>query len=422
MKLWAGAIGLAGIASAAIQIGSKPPTDTYVVFLTGNEQGHLAPCGCSFPMTGGAKRRASAIERLGSKGRNIILESSDLVSGTGRQDEIKLETFAQLNRAMDGTAISFGYAESRLGPGQANSMAQLSGGRALNSGMSPNNPYGIKSEIRRGPFLIGSVSMQSEALQNRIGEQVLTWREAVANLVRVAGEEKRHLFLMIDGSLEDARKIQSSFPEIALIQYKSNGHPSDRIVRQGATVLATNGDGGKDLLRMTWSDGAFTSYVPISLEPAFKDEVVAARLYRGYLKRVNSEDLLSKVEKVQNDLFVGSSKCGKCHAKSLSVWKKSKHSHGLETLEREGHDRDPDCVSCHVTGLDSTHGFVSRVKTPDLASIGCESCHGPGSKHTASPKLFRLPKAGPKACLSCHRLENSPKFNFAAYWAKIRHK
>jgi hypothetical protein len=422
MKLWAGVIGLAGIASAAIQIGSKAAPDTYVIFLTGNEQGHLAPCGCSFPMTGGAKRRASAIDRLGSKGRNIILESSDLISGTGRQDEIKLETLAQLNRAMDGAAMSFGYSESRLGPGGANAMSQLSGGRALNSGMRPDNPYGIKTAIRRGPFLVGSVSMQAEAIQNLIGEEVSAWQDAVANLVRIAGEEKRPLLLMIDGGLEDSRKIQSSFPSIALIQYKSNGHPMDRMVRQGSTVLATSGDGGKDLLRMTWSAGTFTSYAPISLEPAFKDESNATRLYKGYLKRVGNEDLLSKVERTRNDLFVGSSKCGKCHSKALKVWQKSKHSHGLETLEHEGHDRDPDCVACHVTGLDSTRGFVSRRKTPDLAAIGCESCHGAGSKHTAFPKLFKLPKVGPKSCVSCHRIENSPKFNFTAYWSKIRHK
>lgn len=422
MKIWAGLIGLAGVASAIVQTGAQNQPSTYVVFLTGNEQGHLAPCGCSFPMTGGAKRRATAIEQFGSKGKNIIIESSDLVSGVGRQDEIKLETLAQMNRAMDAAAMSFGYAESRLGPGQANAMAQLSGGRALNSNLSPDNPYGIKHEIRRGPFLIGAVSMQAASIEKNLAEQAVNWKEAVENLVRTASAEQRALLLMLDGNLSDAKLIRSSFPAIALIQYKSNGHPSEQITRDGNTVLATNGDGGKDLVRMTWSNGSFTSYATISLEPGFKDEASATRLYKGYLKRVTSEDLLSKVERSRNDLYVGTSKCGKCHAKALSIWKKSKHSHGLMTLEREGHDRDPDCVACHVTGLDSTRGFVSRVKTPELAAISCESCHGPGSQHTASPKLFKLPKVGSKSCASCHKVENSPRFNFALYWQKIRHK
>ncbi|HSI73617.1 MAG TPA: multiheme c-type cytochrome, partial [Fimbriimonas sp.] len=98
----------------------------------------------------------------------------------------------------------------------------------------------------------------------------------------------------------------------------------------------------------------------------------------------------------------------------------SAHAHALLTLEKEGHPRDPDCVSCHVVGLQFSTGFKSRQKTPQLANIGCESCHGAGAKHAAKPSL-KLRKLTEQACLPCHTTENSPHFDFKTYWKKIRH-
>ncbi|MBC8065424.1 MAG: cytochrome c family protein, partial [Chlorobia bacterium] len=114
--------------------------------------------------------------------------------------------------------------------------------------------------------------------------------------------------------------------------------------------------------------------------------------------------------------------CGKCHTESEKVWKKSKHAVALKTLEREGHDRDPDCVECHVVGLASIYGFTSRKATPGLTDVGCESCHGPGAKHSLTPKEVPMGKVGQESCMPCHKSENSPHFDFAKYWAKIAHK
>jgi hypothetical protein len=102
------------------------------------------------------------------------------------------------------------------------------------------------------------------------------------------------------------------------------------------------------------------------------------------------------------------------------VWKTSDHAHALKTLVAEAHDRDPDCVGCHVVGLDRVGGFVGAEKTPHLAHVGCESCHGPAARHVREPQT-PMPKVGAAGCSSCHDPRNSPRFSFASYWPRIQH-
>ncbi|MES1227789.1 MAG: multiheme c-type cytochrome [Armatimonadota bacterium] len=93
----------------------------------------------------------------------------------------------------------------------------------------------------------------------------------------------------------------------------------------------------------------------------------------------------------------------------------------MQTLAARGHDRDPECLPCHVVGLTSSKGFQSPKLTPDLVGVGCESCHGPGTAHSASPKLVRIPKVAGSTCGSCHTVNTSPNFSFEKFWKKIKH-
>jgi len=108
---------------------------------------------------------------------------------------------------------------------------------------------------------------------------------------------------------------------------------------------------------------------------------------------------------------IGSQKCMKCHFKQHATWKKEKHAAAYETIAKEA-DKDL-CVSCHTTGY-GKGGFKDMESTPELANVGCESCHGPGSKHAAA--MDEIKKAGgeatddakalitktPTTCSNCH--------------------
>lgn len=102
--------------------------------------------------------------------------------------------------------------------------------------------------------------------------------------------------------------------------------------------------------------------------------------------------------------FVSSKKCKMCHLKQYSSWEETKMARALEVLKpgqaveakkKQGLDpeadytSDPECLQCHSTGYGKPGGFVSLEETPNLAGVGCESCHGPGSEYL-KPELMSL--------------------------------
>jgi hypothetical protein len=85
-------------------------------------------------------------------------------------------------------------------------------------------------------------------------------------------------------------------------------------------------------------------------------------------------------------------------------------------------------------------GYVSAEKTPQLISVGCEDCHGPGGAHVAAEEggdvalqkklqkamlITKAEAADSKSkkqnCYTCHDLDNSPDFDFNSYWPEVEH-
>ena len=95
---------------------------------------------------------------------------------------------------------------------------------------------------------------------------------------------------------------------------------------------------------------------------------------------------------------------------------------------------DDTCLTCHEDqkkGYASTmHGRSDHSRAP-AAKMGCETCHGPGSKHVAEPdnaeflKAIALtPEHADKGglCLRCHDADNDPHYSFPERYAMIAHK
>ena len=104
--------------------------------------------------------------------------------------------------------------------------------------------------------------------------------------------------------------------------------------------------------------------------------------------------------------YTGTATCGGCHAPALRVLEDDASTRApCHALERIGRDKDPSCVGCHVTGYLQPGGPTDVTDArARLANVGCEACHGPGSKHGAAlDKRGTLAPAVPEAtCRGCH--------------------
>jgi hypothetical protein len=137
--------------------------------------------------------------------------------------------------------------------------------------------------------------------------------------------------------------------------------------------------------------------------------------------------------------FEGYKKCGGCHKSQKESWLETSHKDAFKSLKpnvdakakkkakldpAKDYTKDKKCVGCHVTGFAKKGGYrkgLPKAKAKYLATVGCESCHGPGSIYRkshrkASNKFKKTKKKSPRkplvkegqifdyeeACNRCH--------------------
>lgn len=117
--------------------------------------------------------------------------------------------------------------------------------------------------------------------------------------------------------------------------------------------------------------------------------------------------LTPPAEARENATYVGSQKCGECHESEYKTFqkhsKKAKSWHSVAVMSSKLTPEElQGCYACHTTGYNKG-GFVDYKKSPHLADVGCESCHGPGAKHAADGDPASIQrKPAPATCQSCH--------------------
>jgi hypothetical protein len=203
------------------------------------------------------------------------------------------------------------------------------------------------------------------------------------------------------------------------------------------------------------------------------DHPIIKLMQDGYARQVQQRGFLTLVTPTQhpaqlafpkeNLQYIGSQRCQPCHVNEFNQWQTTKHSHAYDNLVNNAkkpslRQFDPECVRCHTVGFDYVSGFTDEKRTPHLESVGCESCHGPGSAHAANPNnpkfypalspwkrpnsptdrlpaLALLQRNGPysadarrvlnsvdqKTCQVCHDQDNDPTYRFENFWPKVYH-
>lgn len=365
---------------------AEGPQQEVTVIISGGARGHLSPCGCTKPMSGGMLRLATIVRREKAKGNVVWVDTGDIIETPGRQSQMKAETYSELMGDLGVDAVAYTSLDRQQGVGLLMASTSLSKTQWL----SPEE-----------------LSDKTISEKKVSGLTVSAFNQTSATI----GTERESDIMLLDGpkGLLSQSKMQHQ-----LAVFASDGIPTV----DGNQV--SPGSNFRGIVIAKFRDAKFVSARVEILESHVKEDPGAAKVYRNYLQRVTQERLIDQVPKDSDEDFAGSKNCKSCHTATYNKYLKTGHSHAYQTLQKVEHQADPDCVSCHVVGLNSKKGFWFQ-KTPSLGQVGCESCHGGGRAHARSPKLVKLPKVQPEKCLPCHTPSNSPGFNFKSFWAKIKH-
>jgi hypothetical protein len=261
---------------------------------------------------------------------------------------------------------------------------------------------------------------------------------AAANHIPKLAAKTDIIVVLSSLDLDTARRLSAAQKEVDLIlggsgprRTRSDDFPQDTLF--GRTRLMYIGDQGKNIgeVRLTVDDRkaiVSAQRTAVGLTRDWPDDPALASLMLETKKEVNAwnreqaaaANPFSAVPTGNEHAYTGSERCAPCHEKEFASWSTSGHAHAFETLVRESQDFNPNCVRCHTIGFRRKNGFVNAKSTPSLMNVGCESCHGPSSRHP-DDELEAYGRTSIRMCVTCHTRENSPDFDPAIYVPRIRH-
>ena len=442
------------------------PKPKLAIVITGMEDGYLEPCGCAGldRMRGGMTRRHTFIEGLRKDGWPlVVLDVGGMTRCFGRQAELKFQTTVEGKRKMSYDVIAFGTGDLRLPAGELVSVAAGVDGRpspfvsaniglfGFDAGITPSSRV-----VEAGGMKIGVTAVLGLKYQMKINNDEIELSNPAEALKAIVPELKQkadYLVLLAHATKEESIALARAFPEFNVV-VTSDGPPTppkiSEIIEGSKTLLITVGHKGMEAIVLGLYDGRPPRYQRVPLDsrfPASEDMKMLMAAYQDQLKVIGFAGLGLRPAPhpllETNGRFVGSKKCQSCHEKSYDVWIRSGHGRAYKTLAELDPPRnyDPECVSCHVIGWHPTKyfpyqsGYKSLKKTPHLIDTGCENCHGPGEKHVAvelgtdqwlqekyrKASVITKEESKKRQCATCHDLDNSPDFDFDAYWPLIEH-
>jgi hypothetical protein len=404
-----------------------------VVVASGDTAGWIVPCGCASNQSGGMPRRGSHIAELRRENEVLVLDAGGAPAGTSRYDRLKFEAILKGEKLLGVAAHNLGGPEAALGADTLRQIAKrtetlfVSANFQDADGQLVGEPYVLLKSSAGMLAVIGVLSPSFETSDCRISDP----REAVLALLPQI--EGRYDWLAILGYLpeEELRNFAASLPEADLVI----GGPTGQClapVEIGPTLLTSATNKGKFLveLRAPAGSGARRWQGRIAemnnklTDDARQIENLAA--FRRVLEEEDIPAIDSGLVARQPGEFpetyraAGVESCRACHAGDCRLWDDSKHAHAWSTLADQGAHVDSYCQQCHTTAFGLPGGFVSVLRTSDRVDVGCESCHGPSQSHALDPSQ-PTPLVARDQCVFCHDRENSPRFEYAAYWEQIVH-
>jgi Cytochrome c554 and c-prime len=457
------------------------PKPDVALLISGETDGYLEPCGCAGleNQKGGVKRRHTLIKQLRAGGWPIVsVDLGGLVKRTGVQAELKYTYILRALAEMGYGAVGFGAQDLRLdmlslvlNMDEAPKLFTSANVALLDFDSGYTERFKV---IEAGGVKFGVTSVlgkreiaelkNSEDLQ--FTDPVEALRVVVPKL-KAAGCD--HLILLAYAEPEESVALARQFPDFDFVVTAHGADEPPDVPRPidgiNTKLMETGHKGMYVVVLGFYTDGAPSfRYQRVPLDHRFSDSPEMQQVMVDYQKDLQTLGLeglgLKPTMHPTGRRFAGSETCADCHTAATDVYLKTPHHHATQTLVDLVPPRhyDPECLSCHVTGWEPqkyfpfVSGYLSLEKTPAMVGNGCENCHGPAARHAAAEngeidvdeaelerlraalRLQIVPNEGNmpgqeyangkvvQMCMQCHDLDNSPDFDFQAYWPQVEHK
>jgi hypothetical protein len=402
-------------------------SEALTVFITGNELGELKPCGCSGGQLGGLDRRAAILDRVPSSKR-MIIDTGSFVKSDGEQDQIKFDIIIQALALLDYDLVNLTDKDLEMAQelGLHDTLASafaVIGPKGTEANASENFTKRLSLNNKDVAVTVASLDLEAAPVE-RVRElfvpqptvkavNILILNSCDAALVDSIAKMKIVDCLVCPPESDEAMVVGSAREKPLLVSV-------GRFGKYVGKLQIRAGDGDDKLL---------FSYEGVPVTESLRPEDSLVELYKTYQQLVKEANLLERQPRyvLPNSLeYTGSASCKLCHIPShkyaYEKWSTKAHADAYATLVDVNSQYDPECIRCHVIGFEYQSGFISMQKTPHLKDVGCENCHGPGSKHIQS--LGREKTSLPKMdCTDCHTPEHSGGYweDEKGYFKKIVH-
>ncbi len=389
-----------------------PKTDTgdFNVLITGNLLSTLKPCGCAEGQLGGFERRQAVLSSFPS-GKKLVLDAGTLLEKKSEQDSIKLFTIFQALSMLQ-------YDLVNLNDNDLDTAIELDLLMTASFELISASEQAADNDIE--PRFERSVTAKGKKLHITVVTAMYD-TEPFDNLDNAFdSKDGLNLNILITDNCESS--TMDYLEEIGSIDLViCPGSTDEPIVidkSRKKTLFVSSGKLGKYVGNLSIKidrDKLKLEYSKITVNEKLPKDPELTQLYKDYQQMVKEEKLLERVTATpfpDGLTYLGSDTCKSCHEYEYKKWSTQKHAHAYKTLVDVGSQYDPECIKCHVVGFAIESGFVNEKSDKGLRNVGCEFCHGPGSRHieqllSDEKDAMEDPKT---ACIKCHVPEHSPKF------------
>lgn len=429
-------VALAGVAATA-RLGAAPQeapasqpapvaSGALLLYATGQSLGSLEPCECVEGMAGGFPRRLALLERerkLRGDAR-LVVDTGDLTGKAFHPKLLEAKTQAALELLARADAIvAVGDNDLRIGVAKLRELAQRAGAALVCANLSEGGRPAFPGSVARK--VAGQTWRVIGLLDPNLCPPDLACEDPAKALARELQPGERGIVLF-HGPAEAAANLAGA-PGLELILCGENQQQNRPLKTIKGTALVEVVRDARSVARV--SLGAKPTLDYQSLDGRIPDEPWARARVDRYYQDVAGLPEPPRKPTPAGGSYIGAQTCGGCHVPQYQKFKSTLH-HGAQARVTK---KDPkraklaECTTCHVTGFGYQGGFVDLQRSPHLAEVGCESCHGVGERHAlkGGGRGFgvkpNFPQSWKPVCVGCHDSTNSPNFDFEKAMAKIKH-